>query len=79
MVLASVDINGICSYLKDSDSGMIQGSRLGPIFWAIYVSPLFDLEDMTNNDNNNLVVLWKKCLAELITDINKLLRQFQSG
>ena len=23
-----VDINGICSYLKDSDSGMIQGSKL---------------------------------------------------
>ena len=51
-----VDLNGKCSYIKTSDSGTIQGSRLGPILYAIYVSPLFDQEKMTNYADDNLIV-----------------------
>ena len=68
-----VDINGNCSYIKTSDTGTIQGSRLGPILYAIYVSPLFDIEKMTNYADDNLIVRWNKCLVELITDMEKSL------
>ena len=51
-----VDINGNCSYIKTSYTGTIQGSRLGPILYAIDVSPLFDIEKMTNYADDNLIV-----------------------
>ena len=51
-----VDLNRKCSYIKTSDSGTIQGSRLGPILYAIYVSPLFDQEKLTNYADDNLIV-----------------------
>ena len=68
-----VDINGSCSYIKTSESGTIQGSRLGPILYAIYVSPLFDIEKMTNYADDNLIVRWNNSLVELITDMEKSL------
>ena len=68
-----VDINGCCSYIKTSETGTIQGSRLGPILYAIYVSPLFDIEKMTNYADDNLIVRWNKCLVELISNMHKSL------
>ena len=53
-----VDIDGDCSFLKTSDTGTIQGSRLGPILYAIFVSPLFDLEKLTNYADDNFAVRW---------------------
>ena len=38
-----VEIDDLTSILHDINSGTIQGSILGPILYAIYVSPLFDL------------------------------------
>ena len=74
-----VDINGECSYIKTSDSGTIQGSRLGPILYAIYVSPLFDLEKMTNYADDNLIIRWSHCLEKLIVDMKKYLRPSLNG
>ena len=37
-----VEINGLNSLFYEINSGTIQGSVLGPILYAIYVSPLFD-------------------------------------
>ena len=54
-----VDLDGNCSCIRTSDWGTIQGSRFGPILYAIYVSPLFDLEKMTNYADDNLIVRWK--------------------
>ena len=31
-----IDIGGICLYMKELDSGTVQGSRLGPILYGIY-------------------------------------------
>ena len=38
-----VQVGDDCSALFDSDVGTIQGSVLGPILYALFVSPLFDL------------------------------------
>ena len=43
-----VDINGDCSFIHQIDTGRIQGSRLGPILYAILVSPLFVIEKISN-------------------------------
>ena len=50
-----LDIKSETSWIKSSDSGTIQGSHLGPILHAIYVSPLFDLEKMTNYGVDNFI------------------------
>ena len=68
-----VDINGKTSWIKSSDSGTIQGSRLGPILYAIYVSPLFDLEKMTNYADDNFIIKSNKVLSRLIIDMEKSL------
>ena len=68
-----VDINGETSYLKSTDTGTIQGSRLGPILYAIYVSPLFDLEKMINYADDNFIIRSHVNLDQLIKDMKKSL------
>ena len=55
-----VTINGRNSRVIDLSRGTIQGSILGPILYAIYVSPLFDLTDLTNYANGNFAIKWSE-------------------
>ena len=66
-----VDINGQCSALYDSDTGTVQGSVLGPILYAIFVSPIFDLSNLTNFADDNFIVVWNKQIGNLIVDLEK--------
>ena len=68
-----VDIDGDCSFIKSTDTGTIQGSRLGPILYAIFVSPLFDIEKMSNYADDNFIVRWESDLTKLIKDMEKSL------
>ena len=43
-----VQVDGLNSNFFNINSGTIQGSILGPMLYAIYVSPLFDLTDLSN-------------------------------
>ena len=46
-----VSINGANSLMFDVLHGTVQGSVLGPVLYAIFVSPIFDLEDkLTDSD-----------------------------
>ena len=51
-----MNIDGQCSYIKSCDTGTIQSSWLGPILYTIFVSPLFDLEKMTNYADDNFII-----------------------
>ena len=53
-----VEVNGLNSMFYDINSGTIQGSILGPILYAIYVSPLFDLADLSNFADDNFALSW---------------------
>ena len=53
-----VDINGEISKLYEIDYGTIQGSILGPVLYAIYVSPLFDLTELSNFADDNFALTW---------------------
>ena len=66
-----VNVNGENSIVIDLNCGTIQGSILGPILYAIYVSPLFDLLKLTNFADDNFVLRWNKCMTALISDMEK--------
>ena len=51
-----VDLNGKTSILIELICGTIQGSILGPILYAIYVSPVFDITDMYNFADDNFII-----------------------
>ena len=46
--------------LHTINSGTIQGSILGQTLYAIYVSPLFDLADLSNFADDNFVLTFHK-------------------
>ena len=56
----------LISVLHDINSGTIQGSILGPILYAIYVSPLFDLTDLSNFADDNFILTFSKSKDESI-------------
>ncbi len=66
-----VEVDGGCSAVHGSGTGTIQGSVLGPVLYAIFVSPLFELTKITNFADDNFVVLWNKILSKLILNIEK--------
>ena len=69
----NVSIEGEDSCLTASETGTIQGSRLGPILYQIFVSPLFDLEKLTNYADDNFIIRWEKILSKLIISMEKSL------
>ena len=44
------------SFIETSESGTMQGSRLVPILYAIFVSLLFDIERMTYCADYNFIL-----------------------
>jgi hypothetical protein len=48
-----------------------QGSVRGPDLYTIFVSPLFDLTNITNFADDNFDVLWNGLLGKLIVDLEK--------
>ena len=64
-----VSINGEDSCLTASETGTIQGSILGPILYAIFVSPLFDLHKISNYADDNFIIRWSRSINDLIIDM----------
>jgi hypothetical protein len=63
--------------LMESDTGTVQGSVLGPILNAIFVSPLFDLTHITNLADANFVVIWNNQVSDVILDLERELEMAQ--
>ena len=51
-----IEIGDLKSVLHSINSGTIQGSILGPILYAIYVEPFFDLTDLSNFADSNFIL-----------------------
>ena len=66
-----VEVSGISSVMTDVGSGTVQGSILGPFLYAIFVSPLFDLTNITNFADDNFIVRCNSLLQVLIDDMEK--------
>ena len=46
--------------IKITWHGIVQGSILGPILYAIFVSPLFDIENLTCFADDKFPLVWNK-------------------
>jgi hypothetical protein len=68
-----VSVDGKNSKLMKLVCGTVQGSILGPILYAMFVSPLFDLHDLTNFADDNFIIRWSSCRAGLCIDIERSL------
>ena len=55
------------------DVGTVQGSILGPVLCAIFVSPLSDLENLTLFANDNYILAWNKHKHELLNEMKSKL------
>jgi hypothetical protein len=58
-------IDGLNSLVIDLGGRTIQGSILGPILYAIYISPLYDLIKITTFAGENFVIHWNTDMEEL--------------
>ena len=68
-----VQVDEECSAWFDIDIGMIQGSVLGPVLYALFVSPLFDICQLTNFADDNFCLEWNTDLELLIVNLEKKL------
>ena len=64
-----VSVNNKTSLLYELTSGTVQGSILGPILYALYVSPVFDLVCMSSFADDNFTIKWNINKNELIKDM----------
>ena len=68
-----VQVEEECSAWFDIDIGTIQGSVLGPVLYALFVSPLFDICQLTNFADDNFCLEWNTDLELLIVNLEKKL------
>ena len=68
-----VELDGQVSHVLESEDGTIQGSVLGPILYAIFVSPLFDLANLTNFADDNFILEFNAKVNELIPNMERKL------
>ena len=57
-IIFYVEGNGLNSNIYNINTGTIQGSILGPILYAMIVSSLFDLTDLSNFADDNFALAW---------------------
>ena len=68
-----VNCDGGNSIFHTLNVGTVQGSILGPILYAIFVAPLFELADMTKFADDNFIIKFNKFLPQLLIDMKKTL------
>ena len=49
--------------------GTVQGSVLGPVLYAIFVAPMYDLEDMSSFADDNFTIRWHSNFQTMIQNL----------
>ncbi len=68
-----VSIDGKNYVLFDLQLSTVQGSILGPVLYAIFVSPLFMIEDLDLFADDSYITRSNKNVNELVVDMEKAL------
>jgi hypothetical protein len=68
-----VSIDGTNSILRDLLLGTVQGSILGPVLYALYVSPLFDIEEFSAYADDTNIPRWNDSLNSLVINMEESL------
>ena len=66
-----VEIDNVTSNVLATWFGIIQGSILGPILYAIFISPIFDIENMTCYADDGFSLVFDKD-KEVVCDLIKI-------
>jgi hypothetical protein len=66
-----VNVDEVSSSIHYSNTGTILGFVLGPVLYAIFVSLLFDLTNITNFADENFIVMWNGILSNLVNNLEK--------
>ncbi len=53
--------------LHDLLLGKVQGLILGPVLYALFVSPLFEIEDFSAYADDTYIPRWNDCLETLVS------------
>ena len=61
-----VEANGRNSEIRENDIGTIQGSILGPILYALFIRPLYELVKLTTFADDNYLVETGHCKREVL-------------
>ena len=69
-----VQVSDLTSNFTEINSGTIQGSILGPILYAIFVAPLYDIEKLSNFADDNFILTNSKNKSFCITSMEEKLR-----
>ena len=70
-----VSIGDSNSYIFSTNVGTVQGSILGPVLYALFVSPLLDLVKIILFADDNYVIVWNKHLEVLKKEMERKLAQ----
>ena len=68
-----VSIDGVNSVFFDLLLGTVQGSILGPVLYAIFVSPMFDIDFFLSFADDTFIPKTNICKKTLIEDMEKSL------
>ena len=60
------------------NSGTIQGSILGPILYAIFVAPLYDITKLSNFADDNFAIALNKIKEQYIKSIEHKIKLFSN-
>ena len=61
------------SFVCNTSVGTVQGSILGPVLYALFVSPLLDLEKIILFADDNYVIVWNKHVEVLKKEMERKL------
>ena len=64
-----IEVNGTCSTFDSITCGTLQGSVLGPVLFALFVSPLLDLIDLISYADDNYIIGVDKDLDKAMTKV----------
>ena len=74
-----VEVNGKCSIPRNQIAGTIQGSVLGPVLFALYLSPLLQIEDLEVYADDNHMGMKTGTLTPCLHHSKKKLTEFKTG
>ena len=70
-----VQANNENSIVRSVDNGTVQGSILGPVLYALFIRPLYDIENLTTFADDNYIITINKNKKAALEDLERKLER----